>query len=340
MTKSILRTIRREEVERTPIWMMRQAGRYLPEYHEVKKRAGGFLGLCKIPEYGIEATLQPIRRFGFDAAILFSDILIPAEAMGIDLAFNPGPIIGNPVRNEKDVAALTVPEPEESLGYVMEILRGLRQELPEETTLIGFAGAPYTVASYIVEGGSSARGFEITRRMMYEGPEVLEALLTRVTETTIRYLRAQVSAGAEVVQLFDSSAGYLPPDLYKQFALAFARRVVEGLGDIDVPVIYFAPGAMTCIESMGELDVAAIGVDFRIGLETARARLGSDMAVQGNLDPAALLGTSASVRANVRRILEENAGRPGHIFNLGHGVLPGTPIGNVEAMVAAVHEGV
>ncbi|MCP4676587.1 MAG: uroporphyrinogen decarboxylase [Deltaproteobacteria bacterium] len=338
-TKSILQTARCEELDRTPIWMMRQAGRYLPEYHEVKERAGGFLGLCKIPEYGIEATLQPIRRFGFDAAILFSDILIPAEAMGIDLAFNPGPIIGNPVRNEKDVSALTVPDPEESLGFVMEILRGLRQELSDETTLIGFAGAPFTVASYIVEGGSSTRGFEITRRMMYEGPEVLEALLAKVAETTIRYLRAQVSAGAEIVQLFDSSAGYLPPDLYKQFALAFTRRVIDGLDDVNVPVIYFAPGAMTCIEAMGKLDVAVIGVDFRVGLDTVRDRLGSDKAVQGNLDPAALLGTPESVASNVRRILRENAGRPGHVFNLGHGVLPDTPISNVEAMVAAVRKG-
>ncbi len=337
--KLVIRAARCEQVERTPVWMMRQAGRYLPEYHEVKKKAGGFLNLCKIPEYGVEVTLQPIERFGFDAAILFSDILIPAEAMGIELAFNPGPIIANPVKSKEDVAALRIPDPEKSLGFVLEIIRSLKQELRDETTLIGFAGAPFTVASYMVEGGGSTKGFETMRRMVYERPDLAKALLAKVAETTRHYLCAQVAAGAEVVQLFDSSAGHLPPKIYEEFALAFAKEVVEDLAEAKVPIIYFALGAMTSLEAMNELGVQVIGVDYHIGLDAARARLKSTTAVQGNLDPAALLGTPESVKRHVKRILTENAGRPGHIFNLGHGVLPSTPIKNVEALVSAVREG-
>ncbi len=316
--------------------MMRQAGRYLPEYHDVKAKAGGFLGLCKIPEYGVEATLQPIRRFDFDAAILFSDILIPAEAMGIELAFNPGPIIANPVRDESDVAALRVPEPEESLGFVLEILRGLKTELDDQKTLIGFAGAPFTVASYMAEAGSPSRVFEALRGMIYRRPDMARALLDKVARTTVKYLRAQVKAGADIVQLFDSSAGHLPPEVYREFALAYAEQVITGLKDVDVPTIYFAPGSMTSLESMRGLKVDVIGVDHRISLDTARRLLGEDRAIQGNLDPAVLLGDRSSVREHVRRVLKENGGRSGHIFNLGHGVLPATPVENVEELVAAV----
>ncbi|MDJ0765927.1 MAG: uroporphyrinogen decarboxylase [Myxococcota bacterium] len=335
----MMRAVKGQAVDRPPVWMMRQAGRYLPEYHEVKQRAGGFLGLCKKLEYGVEATLQPVRRFGFDAAILFSDILIPAAAMGISLDFNPGPIIANPIRTDGDVAALKIPTPEEDLGFVLDILRALKGELPPSVALIGFAGAPFTVASYMVEGGSPSRGFETTRRMIYARPDLLRALLAKVTETTIHYLRAQIQAGAEIVQLFDSSVGQLPPHIYRAVALPFVKEVVSGLTDSGAPVIYFAPGAMISLGAMADIDVDVLGIDYRIGLAEARQHLGPDKAVQGNLDPAVLLGSKDSVRENTQRILSENAGRPGHIFNLGHGVLPTTPIESVETLVETVHSG-
>lgn len=339
MTKKLLvRAVDFENVERTPIWMMRQAGRYLPEYNELKERAGGFLNLCKTPEYGVEAVLQPIRRYGFDAAILFSDILIPAEAMGIELDFNPGPIVGNPVRSRDDVRALRVPEPDESLGFALEMLRELKRQLGQDTALIGFAGAPFTVASYIVEKGSPSRGFEAIRRLMYEDSNLLAELMTKIVDTTIKYLRAQIEAGADIVQLFDSSAWHLPADIYQSLALAASKRVVEGLKDLTAPVIYFAPGAMVSLKAMRDVGADVLGIDYRIGLDAARGLLGEKIAVQGNLDPAALLGTEESVRERTRRVMDENAGRPGHIFNLGHGVLPGTPVANVEAMVKAVRE--
>ncbi len=336
--KLMIKAAKTERVKRPPIWVMRQAGRYLPEYHEIKEKANGFLGLCKIPEYGIEVSLQPIRRFDFDAAIMFSDILVPAEAMGIELDFNPGPVISNPVRTLADVESLGVPDPDTHLGYVGEIIRGLRSELSDEKTLIGFAGAPFTVASYIVEGGSSKRGFETVRKMIYECPEVLGALLDKLVETTISYLESQVRAGADIVQLFDSSAGYLPPDAYHELAIKPVKRIIAGLKASGIPTIYFAPGAMISLEAMKGVGADVIGVDFRVNLDDARAVLGDDVAVQGNLDPAALLGTPDSVRANVKRILHQNRGRAGHIFNLGHGILPDTPIENVETLVETVRE--
>lgn len=336
--KHMIRAIEREQLAQPPIWMMRQAGRYLPEYQEVKEKAGGFLGLCKIPEFGVEVTLQPLRRYGFDAAILFSDILIPAEPMGFELNFDPGPIIANPVRNRKDVDALRIPEPDESLGFVLDILRILKKELPRETTLIGFAGTPYTLASYLVDE-SQRRGFETLRQMFYREPGLAHDLLDKITEMTVRYLRAQIDAGADVVQLFDSSAGFLTPRLYGEFTLSYTKKVIEGLRDKSVPLIYFAPGAMLCLEEMQQLGADVIGIDFRISLARAREILGDSVVVQGNLDPAALLGTPDAVRGAVRTVLEENGGRPGHIFNLGHGVLPGTPPANVEAMVDEVRRG-
>ncbi len=322
-------------MERPPVWIMRQAGRYLPEYHEEKERAGGFMGLCKIPEHGVEVTLQPIRRFGFDAAILFSDILIPAEAMGIELTFAPGPIIANPVQTLGDVASLTVPDPDRDLPYVMEILHGLRSELPPETTLIGFAGAPFTVACYLVAEAAGRGQFETIRRMIYEAPEIIHALVDKITDTTVLYLSAQIAAGAEVVQLFDSSAGLLPPHLFESFALEPAKRILDAVSGT-APTIYFAPGAMAALHTIAHCGADVIGLDWRVSIEDARRVLGDHLAVQGNLDPACLLGTEASVTGEVNRILSENRGRPGHIFNLGHGILKETPIANVETLVSTV----
>ena len=326
------------KVDQTPIWIMRQAGRYLPEYHRIKEKAGGFLGLCKIPEHGIEVTLQPIRRFGFDAAILFSDILIPAAAMGLEVAFSPGPVVGNPVTTLGDAQALRVPAPEKSMPYVLEILKGLKTALPAETALIGFAGAPYTVASYMVCEKHSAGPVEIIRKMVYSAPEILDVVLEKLVQTTVTYLRAQIAAGAEAVQLFDSSAWQLPPHLLERLALAPAGRIFAALRDTGVPMIYFAPGAMASLNRMKDVGATVIGTDWRIGLDRARAILGDGIAVQGNLDSATLFGTPEAVRQEARRVLDENGGRPGHIFNLGHGILPETPIENVETLVTAVRE--
>jgi uroporphyrinogen decarboxylase len=337
--KRVVRAAKGLSVDRTPIWIMRQAGRYLPEYHQTKDKAGGFMGLCKIPEYGIEVALQPIRRFGFDAAILFSDILIPVEAMGIEVDFNPGPVIENPVRTEADAARLIVPEPEEKMPFALEILKGLEGELPSDVTLIGFAGAPFTAASYMVSENSGKGHFEAIRKMAYSAPHILDTLLDKLVSTTVKYLRAQIQAGAEVVQLFDSSAWQLPGHMFSTLALDPAGRVIKALSDTGVPVIYFAPGAMSNLDAMSVSGADVIGVDWRIGLQESRRILGDSIAVQGNLDPAALLGSKAFVQQESLRVIVENRGRPGHIFNLGHGILPDTPIENVEALVETVRAG-
>jgi uroporphyrinogen decarboxylase len=337
--KRVVRAAKGLTVDRTPIWIMRQAGRYLPEYHQTKDRAGGFMGLCKIPEYGIEVTLQPIRRFGFDAAILFSDILIPVEAMGVDVSFNPGPIIGNPVQTEADAERLIVPEPEEKMPFALEILKGLKGALPSDVTLIGFSGAPFTAASYMVSETSGKGHFEAIRKMAYSAPHILDILLDKLVATTVKYLLAQIEAGAEIVQLFDSSAWQLPSHLFGTLALKPARRVIEALSDTGVPIIYFAPGAMTNLDAMRILGADVIGVDWRIGLEAGRRILGDQIAVQGNLDPSALQGSKAFVQQESLRIVAENRGLSGHIFNLGHGILPDTPIENVEALVETIRTG-
>jgi uroporphyrinogen decarboxylase len=337
--KRVVRAAKGLNVDRTPIWIMRQAGRYLPEYHQTKEKAGGFMGLCKIPEYGIEVTMQPIRRFGFDAAILFSDILIPVEAMGMEVAFNPGPVIGNPIRTEADAARLIVPEPEEKLPFALEILRGLKGALPSEVTLIGFAGAPFTAASYMVSETSGKGHFEAIRKMAYSAPHILDMLLDKLVLTTVKYLRAQVQAGAEMVQLFDSSAWQLPEHLFYTLALDPVRLIIDALSDTGVPVIYFAPGAMVRLAAMRDLGADVVGVDWRISLEAGRRVLGDNIAVQGNLDPAALLGNRAFLEREAGDIIMNNSGKPGHIFNLGHGILPDTPIGNVEALVEMVRTG-
>jgi uroporphyrinogen decarboxylase len=260
--------------------------------------------------------------------------------MGIELAFSPGPVIANPVRTPADVAALRVPDPETDLGFVMQIIRGLRFELPVETTLIGFAGAPFTVASYLAAETSSRGHFEAIRQMVYQAPAVAAELVEKITETTVSYLKAQVHAGAEVVQLFDSSAWLLSPALFQRFAVEPARRIVREVKASGAPTIYFAPGAMPQLGRMKAIGADVVGVDWRVDLDRARDVLGPKTAVQGNLDPACLLGSAATVRREVKRIIEKNRQEPGHIFNLGHGVLPDTPIKNVEAMVEAVRAGV
>ena len=320
----------------TPVWLMRQAGRFMPEYRAIRSRLP-FLELCKTPEAAAEVTLLPVERLGVDAAILFADILLIVEPMGVGLEFagGEGPVIHRPVRSAADVARLREPEPAD-LSFVYETVRHVRAALADRVPLIGFAGAPFTVASYLVEGGAS-RDYLRTKRLMYEDPDGWHALLGLLARSIAGYLNGQIAAGAQAVQLFDSWVGCLGPDDYRQFALPHTRAVIEALTP-GVPVIHFGTGTAGLLEAFRGAGGDVIGLDWRVDLGEAWARVGHDVAVQGNLDPAALLAPPAEVRRRVQAILARAGGRPGHVFNLGHGVLPETPVDHVRAMVDAVHE--
>lgn len=335
-TDRFLKACRREEVDCTPIWLMRQAGRYMQEYRTIREKYS-FLEMCKQPEVAAEVTLQPIDKLGVDAAILFSDILIPVEAMGLDLEFHEGkgPIIHNPVRDKGAVEAVEVIEPREKVPYVLETIKILRHELKGKVPLIGFSGAPFTLASYMVEGGSS-KNYTLIKGMMYGAPEVYRALLDKVALTVIRYLNAQIEAGAQAVQIFDSWAGCLGPYDYGKFALPYTKKVIDGL-DRRVPVINFATGVSAMLELLKEAGGDVIGIDWRINLDDAWTKIGYDVGIQGNLDPVVLLSTPQEIEIRVRDILWRAGNRPGHIFNLGHGILPQTPVENAQALVEFVH---
>ncbi len=321
----------------TPVWLMRQAGRFLPEYRAIRARLG-FLELCKTPEAAAEVTVLPVERLGVDAAILFADILLIVEPMGVGLEFAPGdgPAIRHPVRTGADVEGLAEPDPAETVPFVFETVRRARAALAGRVPLIGFAGAPFTVASYMVEGGA-ARDYLWTKRLMYADRGAWDALLGRLARMTARYLNGQIAAGVQAVQLFDSWVGCLSPDDYRQLVLPHTRAVIQALTP-GVPVIHFGTGTAGLLEAMREAGGDVIGLDWRVDLGPAWARVGHDVAVQGNLDPAALLAAPHDIRRRVRVILDQAAGRAGHIFNLGHGVLPETPVDHVRAMVDAVHE--
>jgi uroporphyrinogen decarboxylase len=316
---------------------MRQAGRYLPEYRAIRARLG-FLDLCKNPEAAAEVTLLPVERLGVDAAILFADILLVVEPMGVGLEFarGEGPVIHRPVRSAADVRSLLEPDPAEAVPFVFETVRRVRAALGERVPLIGFAGAPFTVASYLIEGGA-ARDYVETKRLMYTDPGAWHALLALLARTIGRYLQGQIAAGAQAVQLFDSWVGAVAPDDYRQLVLPHTRALIQALSP-GVPVIHFGTGTAGLLEAMRDAGGDVIGLDWRVDLGEAWARVGHDRAVQGNLDPAALLAPPAEIRRRVQAILARAGGRPGHVFNLGHGVLPETPVDHVIAMVDAVHE--
>jgi uroporphyrinogen decarboxylase len=336
MNDLFLRACRREPVERTPLWIMRQAGRYLPEYRKVRE-AVDFLTLCRTPELAVQVTLQPIERFGLDAAILFSDIMTPLESLGVRLDFRPGPVVAEPLRDRGAVEALQIPEEGEIAPFAVEAVRLLAAELEGRVPLIGFAGAPLTLAAYLVEGQGS-KSFPRLRALLHGEPSTARLLLDRLAEMTIRYLRAQIQAGAKAVQLFDTWAGLLSEREYRRFALPPVRRIMGALAGLGAERIYFAPEASAFLPALGEVQAEMQGVGWRSGLRQAREALGEGYALQGNLDPAVLLTRPEIVEAEVKRILEE-AGPLGHVFNLGHGILPETPIENVEALVRAVREG-
>jgi uroporphyrinogen decarboxylase len=332
-----LRACRREQTAFTPVWLMRQAGRYLPEYRALRARHD-FLTLCKTPEAAAEVTLQPIERLGVDAAILFADILLVLEPLGVGLEFTrgEGPHIARPVRSADDVARLAPVDVPSSVGFVFETVRRARKALAERVPLIGFAGAPFTLASYLIEGGAS-REFLLTKRFMRAEPAAWHALMARLAGITVEYLDGQIDAGAQAVQLFDSWVGTLSPADYREFVLPHSRAVLSRLAP-GVPAIHFGTGTAALLELMKEAGGDVLGLDWRVDLGPTWDRLGADVAVQGNLDPAVLLAPVAEIRRAARAILEGAARRPGHIFNLGHGVHQETPVDHVRALVDMVHE--
>lgn len=316
---------------------MRQAGRYLPEYRALRAEHG-FLELCKTPELAAQVTLMPIERFPVDAAILFADILLILEPMGVGLEFakGDGPVIHRPVRSRADVDGLARVPATEALGYVLDTVRLVRERLAGRVPLIGFAGAPFTLASYVIEGGGS-RQYRHTKTLMYAEPDAWHRLMERLSEAVVDYAQAQVAAGAQAVQLFDSWVGCLGPDDYRTYVQPHMRETFRALADTGVPVIHFGTGTAALLELMREAGGDVIGIDWHVDLGDAWKRVGYDVAVQGNLDPLVLFAPPDEIRRRVARVLEAAAGRPGHIFNLGHGVLPETPEANVAALIDAVH---
>ncbi|MDI6815757.1 MAG: uroporphyrinogen decarboxylase [Actinomycetota bacterium] len=333
-----LKACRREPVDATPVWLMRQAGRYMKEYRAIRAKYD-FLTMCKKPEVAAEITLQPIDVLGVDAAILFADILLPFEGMGIDLEFakGEGPVIHNPVRNVADVANVRVIDAEEATPYVAEAIKILRRELENRVPLIGFSGAPFTLASYVIEG-SGSRDYRYAKAMMYEAPQAWHALMEKLAEIVTRYLKMQIAAGAQAVQMFDSWVGALNPNDYREFVMPYSKLVMDNLADEGVPRIHFANNASTLLELVSEAGGDVVGIDWRINLDEAWRRIGYDKAIQGNFDPIALFGPVESIEARVKDILDRTDGRPGHIFNLGHGIHKETPVEHAKALVDAVHK--
>src|SRR5712691_10365436 len=332
----LLRACRREPTPYTPVWLMRQAGRYMPEYRQLRAKVA-FLELCKTPELAAEVTVMAVERLGVDAAIIFADILLLLEPMGMQLAFSAGdgPVLHHPIRTLEDVERLREVDPAESLPFVLQAITMARAQLKAHIPLIGFAGAPFTLASYMLEGGSS-RDYVRTKTFMYTQPAAWHALLACLSRNLVRYLNAQIAAGAQVVQLFDSWVGTLSPTDYRTFVLPHSQAVLANLTS-GVPAIHFGTGTSALLELMREAGGDVIGVDFRVELDQAWQRLG-EVGIQGNLDPAVLYAERDYMRQRVQRILQQAGGRAGHIFNLGHGILPTTPVDNVLALIDAVHE--
>ena len=323
-------------VDRVPVWVMRQAGRYLPEYRKIREQYP-FLTLCRDPGLATEVTLQPLERFGMDAAILFSDILLLLDAMGVELVFDErvGPRLGRAESSEERVRSLSIPDPEEEMGYVLDTIRQVKASLREESALIGFSGAPFTLATYLIEGGSS-RDFHATKCFMYQQSAAFHGLMEKLVDALEPYLKAQIRAGADAVQLFDTWAIILSPADYREFVLPHMQRLVAALKEEGAPTIHFSLGTSTLLEAMEQIGTDVLSLDWKIDIGEARERLGPKRAVQGNLDPFALFQGPEKLEESVLRILEKGARQPGYIFNLGHGVHPKTPVENVARMVEIV----
>ncbi len=334
MNDRFLRACRREPVDRAPLWIMRQAGRYLPEYRELKARHD-FITLCRTPELAAEVSLQPLRRFDLDAAIVFSDIVVPLQALGCEITFDPGPRFARPVRTRADVEALVARPVEEVVPFVGEAVRLLRRELDGRTPVIGFCGAPWTLAAYMTEP-AARDGFGAVKELMNRDPATLTLLLDRLARLMSEYLNLQIRSGAQAVQIFDSWAGILSPADYRRFALPAVRKLIAGLERGSTPVIYFAFAAGHVLEDTLATGADVLGLCWRTPLDDARRRTGGRVALQGNLDPHALFAAPDVVRGKALEVLEAAGEQPGHIMNLGHGILPETPIASVEALVEAV----
>lgn len=334
----LLRACRGQEVDCTPVWFMRQAGRYMAEYREIRKRYP-LVEICKRPELAAEVTLQPVRRFDVDAAIIFADILLPLPEMGVPFHFSAGegPVIEKPVRSPEDVDQLRVGEPETALRFVFDAIRLVRETLQQRVPLIGFAAAPFTLASYMIEGGYS-RHFSHTKLLMHRHPEAWHRLMELIAEMTLRYLKAQVEAGAQVIQLFDSWVGCLGPEDYRSHVLPYSRKIFQHLKQLAVPSIHFSTGTAGYLSLLREAGGDVLSVDWRISLRRVRETVGDGLSLQGNLDPVLLLGPAGALKEKVLQVLEEAGPQPGHIFNLGHGILPQTPVETVEQVVEWVHQ--
>jgi uroporphyrinogen decarboxylase len=339
----LIRALLRQPVDRTPVWMMRQAGRYLPEYRETRAKAGSFLKLCSTPELACEVTLQPVQRYAFDAAILFSDILTVPDAMGLGLYFvdGEGPKFSYPVRDAEAIEKLPVPDPECELRYVTDAVRLIVSELDNSLPLIGFAGSPWTIATYMVEGGAS-REFAHIKKLMFGEPALLHRLLDKNTQAITEYLKAQIAAGVQAVMIFDTWGGVLAPAAYREFSLPYMQQIVHHLprehnGQI-VPKILFTKGAGPLLADMADSGCDALGVDWMTTLADARAYVRDKVALQGNLDPSVLYAQPGIIRQEVAKVLADYGHGPGHVFNLGHGIHPGIDPDHVTAMLEAVHE--
>ena len=345
----LLRALLKQPLDRTPVWMMRQAGRYLPEYRETRSQAGDFMTLCKTPDLACEVTLQPLERFPLDAAILFSDILTIPDAMGLGLYFSQGegPCFERPLRDAAAIQALPIPDPEQELGYVMDAVRVIRRELAGRVPLIGFSGSPWTLATYMVEGGSS-KDFRKIKRLMYESPDVLHGLLDKLADSVIDYLNEQIKSGAQAVQIFDTWGGVLSTRSYETFSLAYMKKIVAGLikenDGRTVPSILFTKNGGLWLEQIASSGCQAVGVDWTIELAQARARVGEQVALQGNMDPSVLYASDANIRSEVKRILRSYADGAcdqactGHVFNLGHGIALDVDPEKAGVFIDAVHE--
>jgi len=339
----LLRALQRQPVDRTPVWIMRQAGRYLPEYLKTRAEAGSFMDLCQTPELACEVTLQPLRRFNLDAAIIFSDILTIPDVMGLKLFFvaGEGPKFEHPLQSADDIRKLPSPDVNESLGYVMDAISLTRRELGGKVPLIGFSGSPWTLATYMIEGGSS-KTFSKAKKLIYQDPEIAHQLLEKLAVTVTDYLNAQIEAGAQAVQIFDTWGGALSAQAYRDFSLRYMAQIVSGLKRENegrrVPVILFSKGCNTQLERLADTGCDALGVDWTVSLDEARNRVGDRVALQGNLDPSVLLANKKVIRREVSETLNSFGQGAGHVFNLGHGITPDVEPENLSALISAVWE--
>lgn len=339
----LIQALLKQPVDRTPVWMMRQAGRYLPEYRALREEVPNFMEFCRRPELCCEVTLQPLRRYALDAAIVFSDILTVPEAMGMQLEFvkGDGPVIHNPVRSLKSIQSLRNPDVNDELHYVMEVVKACRKAIENKVPLIGFSGSPWTVATYMVEGGAT-KSFSEIKSMLYRAPEMLHQLLEKITETTIQYLNAQIEAGTQVLMVFDTWGGVLTKEMYEIFSLEYMKRIAKAVkreyeGE-RIPLIFYTKGGGLWLETIADSGCDAVGLDWIISIGEAKRRIGERVALQGNMDPFRLYASPESIAQNVKEIISEFNGNTGHVFNLGHGIDQHTPLEHVQAFIEAVHQ--